>query len=257
VAPLAAHSAARYFDRIAPTRILTQIVLLSHKSIPGVFSDLPVKTVNGSLWTVPYEFVCYILLAIAGTLGFARHRSRMLALTALVWGLYVASPLLAAAPPAFWPGPRKAEVTLRFVSCFLVGATLSLYRERIALTAAMATTAVVLLFLSAWSAWSFRLAWPVCFPYVLLYVAYHPGIPLQGWGRRGDFSYGLYIYAFPIQQLLVKFAGPSLNPLALFVAAMAITVPVAIGSWFLIEKPFLRLKSRLAFLPRACEPAVR
>lgn len=254
VAPIAVGPSAGYLERIDPVRVVSQVLLLRHTSIRGVFSDLPVKSVNSSLWTVPYEFACYILLAILGAVGFTRRRAWLLALTVLVWGLYVALPVIATGPLLTRGEARRAELVLRFVCCFLAGAVFHVYRERVPMTGALVSGAVLLLAVSTWNLALFRLVWPIAFPYVLFWIAFEPRIPLQRWGIFGDFSYGIYIYAFPVQQLLVMFYGPRFNPYTLFLAAMLITLPLAVCSWHLIERPFLRLKDRSLHIARGREP---
>jgi peptidoglycan/LPS O-acetylase OafA/YrhL len=64
------------------------------------------------------------------------------------------------------------------------------------------------------------------------------------WRLRTDLSYGMYIYAYPIQQLLIICGLAFLNPLVLAIIAAIATVPLAALSWFLVEKPALNLKSR-------------
>jgi peptidoglycan/LPS O-acetylase OafA/YrhL len=71
-------------------------------------------------------------------------------------------------------------------------------------------------------------------------VAYVPN--LHFFNRFGDYSYGLYIYAFPIQQALILYF-PGIRPLALFGVAFLLTLICAMLSWHLIESPALKLKS--------------
>jgi peptidoglycan/LPS O-acetylase OafA/YrhL len=68
---------------------------------------------------------------------------------------------------------------------------------------------------------------------------------------RTDLSYGVYIYAFPTQQLLVVCGVGALTPLAFFPIATIATLPLAALSWFLVEKPALSLKARLLRKPSA------
>ena len=60
-----------------------------------------------------------------------------------------------------------------------------------------------------------------------------------------DLSYGVYIYAFPIQQLLIISGIGRVNPIMFAVIAAIATLPLAALSWFLVEKPAMSLKSRL------------
>jgi peptidoglycan/LPS O-acetylase OafA/YrhL len=62
---------------------------------------------------------------------------------------------------------------------------------------------------------------------------------------RNDLSYGVYIYAFPIQQMLASFWLVRLNPVVFFVIATAATLPVAASSWFVVEKRATELKTRI------------
>ncbi len=79
--------------------------------------------------------------------------------------------------------------------------------------------------------------------YPLFYLGYSRLTWLMNWTRRsGDYSYGLYLYAWPIQQLLVMNFGDRLQPTTLFAWAFVATFIAAFVSWHLIEKPCLRLK---------------
>ena len=62
---------------------------------------------------------------------------------------------------------------------------------------------------------------------------------------RNDLSYGVYIYACPIQQLLVICGLGVLNPIVLTIIAAVATLPFAAMSWFLVEKPAMALKARI------------
>ena len=80
--------------------------------------------------------------------------------------------------------------------------------------------------------------------YFVLGLAYLPRGPIRSFNRLGDYSYGLYIYAFPVQQSLVA-RFPELTPGPLFLAAFAVTLVLAILSWHLIENPALGIKRRI------------
>jgi peptidoglycan/LPS O-acetylase OafA/YrhL len=91
-------------------------------------------------------------------------------------------------------------------------------------------------------------AWAGLFPlagtYLLFWIAFNPSIKLHGAAKFGDFSYGTYLYAFPIQQMIMRAWGRPVNPLILFVEAVPVTLVFAIASWYLVEYPFLRLRPR-------------
>jgi peptidoglycan/LPS O-acetylase OafA/YrhL len=79
--------------------------------------------------------------------------------------------------------------------------------------------------------------------YVVLVAAYHPRLQWRAFNRVGDYSYGVYVYSFPIQQTLVQ-RVPGIDPMPLFALALALTLVVAVLSWHAVERPALGLKSR-------------
>ena len=80
------------------------------------------------------------------------------------------------------------------------------------------------------------------FGYFLLTIGYHPALHFRSFHRIGDYSYGLYIYAFPIQQLLLhKYP----RPLFLFAAGYPLSLAAAVLSWHFVERPSLSLKGKM------------
>ena len=62
-------------------------------------------------------------------------------------------------------------------------------------------------------------------------------------GSRNDLSYGVYIYGFPVQQLLFLTGASSLGPLAFAGVACVTVLPFAAMSWLLVERPAMRMKT--------------
>jgi peptidoglycan/LPS O-acetylase OafA/YrhL len=91
---------------------------------------------------------------------------------------------------------------------------------------------------------NYRLLGAIPLAYALIMsgaLIHHPRLRLQT-----DLSYGVYIYGFPIQQLLIIAGLGVLAPLPFAVIATLVTLPLAAASWFVVEKPAMRLKARLA-----------
>ena len=95
----------------------------------------------------------------------------------------------------------------------------------------------------------FSLAYMLCLPYCLFYLAYVPKGPLLQLNRVGDYSYGIYIYAFPVQQSLLALF-PAIAIWKLNYLAMAISLLFAVLSWHWIEKPMLQQRGRVRELFR-------
>ncbi|MEO6566410.1 MAG: hypothetical protein ABIO63_10275 [Casimicrobiaceae bacterium] len=79
--------------------------------------------------------------------------------------------------------------------------------------------------------------------YAVLVLAYHPHLQWPGFRRLGDYSYGVYVYSFPLQQTLMP-RSPELEPTGLFLLSLPLAIGVACISWHALEQPALRLKSR-------------
>lgn len=211
---------------------------------PGLFADNPYPgPLNGSLWSISYEFWCYIGIALLGACAALRRPTLMVGLwlativasiVFITFQLNLGTRLFGAifGFPPFWA---------RLLPYYLAGAVFLLWRDRIPMTGGLAAVALAALAAGVLVApWGVALTFPAALTYLVLYLAQVPAPRLARWAKHGDFSYGIYLYAFPIQQLLM-WRFPSLTPLQLFVLAVPPTVACAVASWHLIEKPFMRL----------------
>ncbi len=134
--------------------------------------------------------------------------------------------------------PRYAQLAL----LFSLGAFLYINRAKISLGFVNAAFLCVLVYLTKdHTIYAFLKS--TCFAYIVLLIALHPKLRFPSIDRFGDISYGLYIYAFPVQQSMAYFI-PQVKPLNMFMLSTVITVFLAILSWNCIEKPALRLKGK-------------
>jgi peptidoglycan/LPS O-acetylase OafA/YrhL len=122
---------------------------------------------------------------------------------------------------------------------FAFGASAYLVRDRIPMSLSFAALAAVALLATLTTRVFVPVAIP-CIAYLTLFTAMR--LPLRGFDRRLDLSYGLYIYAFPVQQLLALYGVGALGFAPYFLSALAIAGALAAASWFAIEKPSLSLK---------------
>ena len=212
----------------------------AHNAYPGAL--------NGSVWSISYEFWCYIgvlLLGIFGVLG----RRRLVAL--IFWLSWVAS--IVVAIRNWRPGISILQMIFgyppfwaRLLPVYLSGVLFYIYRDKIAITRRGVIVAGSVLALACWIPFGWTVVFPFAGAYLLFAAAFAPRVPFSGLAARGDFSYGTYLYAFPVQQLLVQALGGRANPYWLFAAATPIVLLMAIGSWHLVEKRFLRASRRVA-----------
>lgn len=216
-----------------PGYVLRNLTLVfPHYDLPGVFVANPYgPAINGSLWTLNYEVLCYLGVVFCGLLGLlVRPRLFGLACVSLcvAWAVTEASDL----------HPRLAALA-KLALPFAAGMSLWVYREKIPLSPWHAAFGGVI----AAASWST----PLFHPLLILAVSYaifvlgYARLPrLQIYNRLGDYSYGTYLYAFPVQQFLA-WAGLTW-PLWNMACALPITLVLAALSWHLIEAPALRWK---------------
>jgi peptidoglycan/LPS O-acetylase OafA/YrhL len=205
--------------------------------LPGAFQSNPYPhSANGSLWTLPMELKMYVACLAAGVLGLYRRRW-------LFNACFFAGVALFAWHPEWFPVNRGMWVARQLGLAFAIGSFAWINRDWIPLNAPLMLAAVLLMLATPRAIGLGALFVPL-YAYLVLALALHPRLHSQRWREPGDYSYGLYVYAFPIQQALLA-NRPGLEPLQVFAAAFPTTLLVAVASWHLVERPALALKSRL------------
>ncbi len=237
-------SPAGYFAALFSPAGLATIPFFENGSVIGLFQDNPWTYVNGSLWTIPVEVFMYGVVAALGIAGLLHRRGAIPAIAAVNVLLWI-----------YWfDDPRMAKV--RFTLYFLVGAYLYIHRERITYRPVVAGGLLLVLGASALTPY-LTVAGVLCIPYLVIYAAHLPVPLLNTFGRHGDFSYGIYIYHYPIQQTLIGITANALSLPALCALSFVATFALAFLSWHIIEKRamaaknlnLLDLRQRLSLLP--------
>ena len=205
-------------------------------TLPGVFAHNPLAgRVNGSLWTIRCEALCYIMVAALGLLRCYRR-------PALILTASIAAVIVTAIGARHLASLGEMEGSFHVLIYFLWGMTFYLYRDVIPFSRALLLASLVGMVVSDWIG-VLPYTLPLLGAYALFYTAFRPVFGLQGFAKHGDFSYGLYLYAFVIQQLLVHFFRPALNAYTLFASAFVIAGLCAVLSWHGVEKRWLRHKA--------------
>lgn len=234
-------------------------------SLPLKTRDLPVHgdvpfplTWNGSLWTLFYEALAYLGALIAVSLPVVRRypRASTTSAAAVLWvgWLVIASGLLGEVPA----GPLSGYLVniLRFGVHFACGAALFAWGDRLRASWWAAGPALVasLVILSVPATGALAALLPMLLALGVLQVG--ALLPLRI-GSENDLSYGIYVYAFPVQQMLVVLGVNRWGLLITALASLVCVIPFAAASWFLVEKPAMRLRSLVPAVPRAPDAPAR
>jgi peptidoglycan/LPS O-acetylase OafA/YrhL len=227
-----------YFRSEETWRYLINILFLPADGLPGVFDTVPYAgVVNGSVWTLRAEVICYGVVLVLGLLprraqicGFAAFGA--IAAAVVLFGPVVISGASVSAAGGTW---------VYFAVAALV--RLLVPRSAIRLPIAVAAVAVWVLASLLVPALSLPLAW-IVIPYFVLAFGLSSTPVLRRAARFGDLSYGLYLWAFPVQQLVVLVFG-LLPVLVNLLVVVALTAALAFASWHLLEKRALKARFRL------------
>jgi peptidoglycan/LPS O-acetylase OafA/YrhL len=243
-------------------------LVLDQRNIAGMGTSVPYADIggfdwNGSAWTLQYEFKAYILVGVLGLVGFAASRwvSTVAAVGILVYnGLLWSGNIV----PATWGNPLARlfgdnavtdaldpmapfghpflsdAFNPMLIAPFAFGMLFAVWGRYIPVSDVLAVVGIV----AAYLAYDFG-GWNVWGQYGLLYFLMWAAIRwtrLQHWEKYGDFSYGVYIFAWPLMMFACYFGLEQAGMLAYFAVIVVVTHVIAFASWHLIEKPAMSLK---------------
>jgi peptidoglycan/LPS O-acetylase OafA/YrhL len=211
----------------------------AHSGFPAAF--------DGSLWTLIYEFKCYIAVGMLGVLGLVRHfRVGLLGLFVGLWIAQIAQ--------SWHPGsvgrviPFLADPQMiRLAFLFSIGCVVFLFQEYLPVSDVAAGVALGML-LASFATKLYPYVGGVLFAYLVFWAAVR--IPIRKADKYGDFSYGLYIYAFPVEQLAAIHGLYRWGFVPYVLITLVVSLGLAMISWHVVEKPAMRLKRVSLPLPR-------
>jgi peptidoglycan/LPS O-acetylase OafA/YrhL len=216
--------------------------------LPGVFLQNPGgPAVNGALWSLPWELTMYVLLFMLG-LWLLRERGprSTTELKFVVCVVAIATALGHGLNEAFGLTHRFELVQgLRLTALFFTAGALCLFRGRIPLSMGLLGSAIAALVLALVTGRGWHGLYPLALAYLVVWLALVPAGLIRLYNRLGDYSYGFYLWQFPIQQWIVL-RNPDASPLELMLTAAPVTLVLAVLSWHFVEAPSLALKRRIA-----------
>lgn len=225
-----------YISTISYLQIVKGTILMYQPFLPGVFTDnLYANAVNGSLWTLCWEARMYMLTAVFGLTGMFTNRWKIVIITFLVViynHVNFSLPLI-----RFFVGEYV-------VTYYLIGTLFAIYNiiynKKILLI-------LFLIWIMSFKTILLSISSIIFIPYLTLYLSLKTKFVFKKIMEYGDFSYGLYIYAFPIQQYIVHLFQNEISPMKLFFISFPATFILAYISWNIIEKKALMYKNSCIF----------
>jgi peptidoglycan/LPS O-acetylase OafA/YrhL len=224
--------------------------------LPGVFQRNPYgPAINGSLWSLFYEITCYGLVVVLGSISLKGRSWAFNSFLALYAAAYV---LLKVCGRGLLDHSGLLANFHLLTLPFVIGMTFYRYRRFLPLNFLLLIIVCILPFLIHGNYW-FKEVFVICWCYLIFYAGYLQFAPLQTYNMLGDYSYGMYIYAFPCQQMIVSFWS-DISPLTLIWISLPVTLAASVLSWHFIESWALAhrlcmaqwLQSRLV-----CPPPIR
>lgn len=220
---------------------------LNQRNIAGMGGELPLadccgKDWNGSAWTLAYEFKGYIIIGVLGLLGLLGYR----------WLAAIAGGFMVFLNTIMFLGVQSNATEIldplmndffnvMLLTPFLVGMVFALFGDKIPIDDRLAIAAGGIAFYTYFVASGWNIYGQFAFLYVLIWCAIR--LPLQNWERPGDMSYGIYIYAWPIQTFVAYYGAHEHGWIFYHVVVAVMCHALAFASWHLLEKRALSLKS--------------
>jgi peptidoglycan/LPS O-acetylase OafA/YrhL len=227
-----------YYSSISISRSVLDVLRLAAPVGAPAFADSYHPDINGAVWTISYEFYCYIGLSLIGLAGLSRKLwiAAGFAFALLLYMLLRQHDLAQIFTSV--PNTRTGTI-IRFGMLFLGGAFAAKFQIHHIRSGLLALVCSALWVVGSFSPLLAEPALAVFGTYVLLYVGYSP-LDHPGVRAIPDVSYGAYLYGWPVQKLVI-FYFPILGPIPVFVLSLIVALLCGTVSWFAIEKPALRL----------------
>ncbi len=237
-----------YFSSLDIGRLFFDLFTLQTPQAGECFSWLPMgNSVNSSLWTIQYEFLCYLMIPFFAWLGLMKKKWRLFLSLIVLYVLlclqiiYLTKDLENHIPE--WLKELLNPINfLRFFVDFFLGACYYLFRDKIIRSNFLALLSAIVLIISCIWTNDVVLVLPITCSYLLFYFAFHPNIDFSQFAKKGDFSYGVYLYGWPAQQSVMYILYNYLDAHRLFFISLPLAFVAAYLSWHCIEKTFLKLK---------------
>jgi len=244
-----------YFQNPLAYKYLWRITTLGwlfggYNALPGVFASNPIpNAINGSLWVIPYLLSMYVVLYVFARMKFLQKRYLLLIAYLAAWPVVILKPTISVPSlvqeitglPGWYLHSFFIMKFCDLYLLFMIGVLISVFRDMFKTRLNLLILTAFLIAASYWTGFVLIVHYMV-FPAMIIVI----GSASFRWQRNiiadRDISYGLYIYAFPVQQTIVQVL-PTICFWGMFMLTMIVTTVLAVLSWKFVENPAQRLKN--------------
>ena len=236
VGPLVTNiSMGEYFSSSRTWEYLQNMVPIKrvYYNLPGVFSDFPNTSINGSLWTLPLELQCYIIVSLCGYLSILRRLQNNLKILGVFFLVFILCFIYY----------DVISHNVKVQAIFLFGSFGYLLRVYIPWNFYLVLICLFSLFVTGCYGYII-LGWYLFGTYLVLYLSQNTLLKTWKFMNFGDLSYGIYIYSFPVQQLIIYLYNGKIGAFQNFIISLPIVLCCSFLSWNFVEKKALKLVHR-------------
>ena len=223
---------SEYFKSSGTYRYLLNGILFLQHNLPGVFvNNIYGQPVNGPLWTLPVEFLCYVMC-------FVMYKLKLLDKKNMKWAVILFSAgcigvkVISGSIPALAP-------MIRPMGLFFAGMLYYVYRDKIPMRLSWCMVSFAGMVISLLTG-IFPYTVFVFFSYFFLYLGYATKWKCSGFAKHGEVSYGMYLCAWPVQQILVQLSGNKMSAWVNFILTIPIAILIGFIGCKLIEEPIAK-----------------
>ncbi|MFQ9113405.1 MULTISPECIES: acyltransferase family protein [Butyribacter] len=220
-----------YFTSVGTYKYLLNSFMILVHDLPGVFLENMQTAVNGPLWTLPVEFLCYIACYIMYKMGLLDKKNAKYTVIPVVV-IYIISYKILGVVPLLREALRPAVL-------FYVGMLYYVYREDIVIDLKGVLICSVLAMISV-PLHIMRITIFLFLPYLMMALGYGTKRKIADFGKKAEISYGIYLFGWPAQQCIVKYFGVSMSAIHNFILASVIAILCGFITYYLIEQPMAK-----------------
>lgn len=223
---------------------LARGLFLLPPNVNGAFAGNHYQILNGSLWTIHYEFLCYLSVPVFFYLGLYKPKILLFVFILLASIFIYANAMHIDMTMSFLK--IELDKIIRLMTAFIVGSMFYKFKDKVIWSKFYMYVSIIMLFISLFYVSIAEIGVMIFGGYLLFNFAFnYKSELLSKVGSKTDISYGVYIYAWPVQSLIVQY-HPDIHPVVLILITLFAVMVLGYLSWIYIEQPFMSYKKKLA-----------